>query len=126
MTLGSALIGLWLYVSVIYQGKEMPLPNPTLQLQMIFVNSTQMKLRYSYLGESGFCESAANYVYDSLKKNLHLEVVEVHPDNAEFCQQDPDMRLGRKSETPVILKEGRLHFRLGLGEEELTMILIRQ
>ncbi len=104
----------------------MPLPNPALQLQMIFLDSTQMKLRYSYLDESGFCESTSNYVYNSLKKNLHLEVVEVHPENAEFCQKDPDMQLGRKSKTPVALKEDRLHFQLGLGEEELTMILIRQ
>lgn len=124
--MGNLLIGLWLYTSVIYQGQEMQIPNPQLQLQMIFVNSTQMKLHYSYTDESGFCESVSEYKYDETQKILHLNLIETHPENAEFCQKDPDMTPGNKTMTPVYFKNGKLHFELALDDDKLTLVLERQ
>lgn len=126
MGIVSSLIGLWLYTSVIYRGNEMPLPNPNLQLQMVFLNGEQMKLRYSYTDSSGFCESTSEYKVDDVNHKLQVQVKSVDPENADFCHGDPDMQVGHKSETPILLKDQRLHLQLNLGEEDIIMILERQ
>ncbi len=126
MSITSLLLGIWFFSGVVYRGAELPRPNPDLQLQMMFLNQDQMKVHYSRLGESGFCESLSDYSYDSEKRSLHTKVVSLNPDNDQSCTRDPDMRVGSEASTEAYVEANKLYLKLRLGEEDLTMIWERQ
>lgn len=119
----NALLGLWLFTSIIYNGQTQPRPNPNLIMTLNFVSESQNILKYSRENEPGFCERTAEYVWnDGL---LIQKVIAVHPENASFCLQDPDMVLGTESATPLEQTSDALLMTLGLGDETLTYIWTR-
>jgi hypothetical protein len=124
MTLAEPLIGLWLFTSVFYQGHELPPPNPTLHIQYEFADTGVNTLRYYREGENGFCERRALYEYAS--ENLLQEVVWVNPENASWCDQDSDMRLGQRTRNRAWIEDGRFKLEMNLGEETITYIWIRK
>ncbi|MBV2167842.1 MAG: hypothetical protein KUL82_03960 [Bdellovibrio sp.] len=122
--ISSAILGLWLFTSLIYQGESMPLPNPALKIQYQFEDTGLNTLRYHREGEQGFCERRAVYEFASGK--LVQQVVWVNPQNAIWCDQDVDMRLGYQSWTEAWLKDGKLHLVIQMGEEDLIYVWEKQ
>ncbi len=122
MSITSLLLGIWIFSGVVYRGEELPRPNPDLQLRMMFLNETQMKVHYSHLGENGFCESLSDYSYDAEKRTLHTKVVSLNADNDQKCTQDPDMRIGSEADSEAYVESDKFYLKLRLGEEDLTMI----
>ncbi|ASD64459.1 hypothetical protein [Bdellovibrio bacteriovorus] len=119
-----SLLGIWIFVGLLYQGQELPPPNPALQIVYHFSSNTENTLRYWREGEQGFCERRAQY---SLSQDqLYQKVVEVHPDNAPWCSQDSDMRLGFESWTVLREMNGRLYLKVLMGEEDLSFIWERR
>lgn len=119
----NVLTGIWLFSSIIYQGQELPRPNPHLIMTLNFSEARHNTLRYERINESGFCERKAEFQYTS--GLLHQKVVWTHPDNSDSCQQDQDMVLGNASITPVEFSEGNLKMTLALGDETLVYIWTR-
>ena len=75
-------------------------------------------------GRQGFCERRAIYEFASGK--LVQQVVWVNPQNAIWCDQDVDMRLGYQSWTEAWLKDGKLHLVIQMGEEDLIYVWEKQ
>ncbi|KYG65711.1 hypothetical protein AZI86_01140 [Bdellovibrio bacteriovorus] len=115
----NSLIGLWLFTSIIYHDTPAPRPNPDLMMTFKFSESESV-LHYYRKNQPGFCERTATYTYDG--QTLHQTITAVHEGNADFCDKDPDMQMGAVSETPVVLKDGKIHMQLKLGEEDITYI----
>lgn len=122
--ISSAILGLWLFTSLIYQGESMPLPNPALKIQYQFEDTGLNTLRYHREGEQGFCERRA--IYEFVSGKLVQQVVWVNPQNAIWCDQDVDMRLGYQSWTEAWLKDGKLHLVIQMGEEDLIYVWEKQ
>nr|BFD58794.1 hypothetical protein CKG001_09010 [Bdellovibrio sp. CKG001] len=119
-----SLLGIWIFVGLWYQDRELPPPNPALHIVYQFGSESENILRYWRDGEHGFCERRARYSWRG--EELYQKVVEVHPDNASWCSQDPDMRLGFESWTTLRLKDQRLYLKVLMGEEDLEFIWEKQ
>lgn len=122
--LAESIVGLWFFMNLLYQGQEIPRPNPALQIEYQFSEDGTNSLRYHRDGEVGFCERRALYNFGG--ETLLQEVMWVNPRNASWCAQDPDMQLGRKTQSHVWFKEGRLYLDIPMGEEVISYIWIRK
>lgn len=118
--MSTSLLGIWLFTSLIYHGSPMPKPNPNLVMTINFISDSENILRYARIGEAGFCERKALYVYDG--KHLQQQVTWVNPQNNDSCNQDLDMQLNRYTNTDVQLNNNNLLMTLGLGDEVLTFV----
>jgi hypothetical protein len=117
----NSLIGIWMYSSLIYQGQPIPKPNPDLKMYYTFKSDQQNEIYYYRENENGFCRRTASYeVLDNTR--LIQKVVEVDPDNADFCGQDPDMQLGTTTEVNFEIKNDKLYLELQLGEDTLVYV----
>lgn len=117
----NSLIGIWMYASLIYQGHPIPKPNPDLKMFYTFKSNQQNEIYYYRVNENGFCRRTATYeILDSNK--LVQKVIEVDPENADFCGQDPDMQLDRVTEVKFELKDEKLFLELQLGEDILVYV----
>lgn len=126
MSITSLLLGIWLFTGIVYRGEQQPRPNPNLQLQMMFLNEKQVKVHYSYLGESGFCESISDYDYNAEKSLLHTKVTWLNPENSSMCTQDPDMRMNAESYSEAKVDTDKFYLKLQLGDEDVVLIWDRQ
>lgn len=119
----SLILGIWFFSSLVYRDQNLPRPNPDLIMSIHFVDTKTNTLKYYRKNENGFCERQADYrIEDGL---LYQTVVWVHPENADFCAQDPDMVLGTETRTPVEVNETSLKMQLPLGEEVITYVWTR-
>lgn len=121
--LSQTLIGLWLFTGLIYQGQQMPLPNPQLKIYYEFQDTGTNSLRYFRDGEEGFCERRAAYEYSG--EDLVQQVVWVNPQNALWCNQDTDMQLGNKSWSKAWIDNGHFHLTVPVGEENIIYVWSR-
>lgn len=119
-----SLLGIWLFVGLLYQGQELPPPNPALHIVYQFQSESENTLRYWRDGERGYCERRAEYVVKGIQ--FYQKVTEVDPENAFWCDQDPDMRLGFASWTTLEERDGRLYLKVLMGDEEIYYIWERQ
>lgn len=120
----NTLIGLWLFTSLIYQGSSQPLPNPDLVITLDFYSATENRLKYYRKNEQGFCERTARFSFDG--EYLVQEITQVNPLNADFCQTDPDMQLGRVSKNKLEVLGKNLWMHLDLGEEPIIFVWTRE
>lgn len=120
MILFQSIVGIWLFTSIVYQGQEIPPPNPALKIYYEFSDTGTNTLRYYREGEHGFCERRAMYEFSG--KFLTQEVVWVHPGNASWCNQDVDMRLGTRTSSEAWISEDRLFLEMSMGEEKIIFI----
>lgn len=124
-------IGIWMFISIIFQGVEQPRPNPDLKLEFVFLNQSELRTHYSRLNESGFCESLSMYSIESSNMQfsqgkLHTLVKWINPENSSACSQDPDMHEGRVGISDFMFIDGHLHLKLPLGDNQITMVWDRQ
>ena len=120
----SLILGLWLWTGLVYQGHELPPPNPALKIWFTFEADGTNTLHYYREGEPGFCERRALYSFDGAY--LTQQIIWVHPQNADFCGQDVDMQLGRESRTRIEVESNKLKLHLHLGDEDLIHVWTRQ
>lgn len=118
--MSSLLTGLWFFSSLIYNGQELPRPNPNLVMTLEFNDPTHNTLRYQRKDETGFCERVASYSYKGTA--LEQTVISVNPQNADACSQDLDMQIGQVSTTRVEIKEKKLFMYLNLSGESLIYV----
>ncbi len=116
------LKGHWKFSEIIYQEHRLPLPNPDLNLQWEFFSNGTSRL-YWDRGTRDFCERFAHYTVKN--QILTEEVFALNPKNATDCVQDPDMKLGRKTNVPISLYEKEMHMHFQIGDEQLIYVLIR-
>lgn len=117
-----SLSGLFLFSYLIFRGAEFPKPNPDLNMWFHFESSGINTLHYTRVNEKGFCERKAQYNYDG--KNLKQKIIWIHPENASWCDSDPDMQLNRESVSQMTVKENKLFLDLALADEVLTLVWI--
>lgn len=117
-----AITGLWQFDSYRYQNVVSPRPNPDLELYFEFTEDGFNTLSWSRKGDIGFCERRA--IYTTSQDILKQKVVWVHPDNRSDCGQDPDMQIGRESETHFEIRNGNLETEVQMGDDKLTYIWI--
>lgn len=116
----NSIIGVWVFVAVIYHGELMPKPNPNLNIIFEFKEDQTNNLFYNRNDENGFCERNATY---SFKDNsLVQKNYWVNPKNQMSCAQDADMQLDYESITKAVVNEQQLYLDLQLGDEVLTYI----
>lgn len=116
----NSLIGIWMFVSVIYQGQLLPRPNPDLVIYYNFETENINEVFYFRKNERGTCRRKAEY---QLKDSyLEQKVISTDPANAEFCSQDTDMQMGNFSRTKYEIKDGKLYLYLPLGEDGIVYI----
>ncbi|MGZ5279007.1 MAG: lipocalin family protein [Pseudobdellovibrionaceae bacterium] len=114
------LIGEWRLVSMIYQGKDLPLPNPELNLRWTFFPNGSERL-YWDRGTVDFCERFGHYqVLDGILVETSFAL---NPKNALDCAQDPDMQIGKVTRTRIQIRTQELWLYFGLGDEELIYVL---
>lgn len=122
--MSGALWGAWVFVGLIYQGHNLPPPNPDLRLEYRFEESGRNTLSYHRRNERGFCEREALYRWDG--SVLYQKVETLHPDNAPWCGDDRDMQAGFESWSRAWIENDRFHLALSLGEEEIIYLWDRQ
>ncbi|MGZ3768851.1 MAG: hypothetical protein ACXVCP_05100 [Bdellovibrio sp.] len=118
--MSSLLIGLWFFSSIIYRGEVLPRPNPDLMMTLNFEASGTDTLKYYRKGDDGSCARQATFQFNG--KELVQKVISVNPENASFCNQDPDMQLGTISTNVSYLKDGKLFIEFEMGDETITYI----
>lgn len=115
-----ALIGTWIFTSMIYHGQVLPPANPALRISLQIEASATDTMSYHHDGETSFCERQAHYSYQ--QGLLSQEVTWVNPNNAEWCSQDTDMQLGNRSVTPAWIENQQLHLRFQLGDDDVIYV----
>lgn len=118
-----SLSGLFLFSYLIFRGAEFPKPNPDLNMWFEFESKGINTLHYTRANEKGFCERKANYEYDG--KTLKQKIIWVHPENASWCSNDPDMQLGQETTSKMQVKDNKLFLDLNLAEDVLTLVWIQ-
>lgn len=116
----SAILGTWLFVSLIYNGVIMDPPNPDLRITYEFRDDGTNHLHYHREGERGSCDRIALYEYNG--KELFQQVTWVASHNADFCSQDPDMQLGSITKTAAQVMDGKFYLTLRLSDENVVFV----
>lgn len=116
----NSLIGLWVYASLIYQGKPIPPPNPDLKIYYNFESENRNELFYYRVNENGTCRRQAEYQINNTE--LKQTVISTDSTNASFCTDDTDMQMGNVSVTKYEIKDNKLYLYLSLGEEYLIYV----
>jgi hypothetical protein len=120
----NSLIGIWMYTSLIFQGQPMPKPNPDLHMYFTFESAGQNEIFYYRTGENGYCKRRAEYRIEG--QQIYQKITWVDPQNADFCSQDSDMRMGGESSVKFELVEDKFYLHLPLGEDVLTYVWERK
>lgn len=118
----SEVIGSWKFTRYIYQGNELPAPNPQLTQVLTFDETGTSRLYYSRADEAGFCERLAVYSYMPTSQTLLQQVVWVNPNNQRGCSMDPDMILGRKTSNRAWVAGDSFYLDMPLSDETITFI----
>ncbi len=118
------LIGRWKFTRYNYQGRELPLPNPNLNLFYEFYNTGTSRLWWTRSNEEGFCERIGSYSFDG--SLLSDQVLWVNSKNNIDCGKDPDMLTGRKVSTKAIVLNNELRTELTLKGEPFIYIWEKQ
>lgn len=119
-TASAALEGAWKLTGMNYRGEDIPLPNPDLNLQWTFFSNGTARL-YWDRGTPEFCERFSSFVHEG--DFLKEEVFAVNPKNAVDCGKDPDMQVGRKTQTRIRLDgDSRIFMHLQMGDDILIYI----
>jgi len=113
------LEGQWEFTSYLYNGIELPKPNPNLDILFEFEFGIS-RLYWSRKNEVGFCERKAQYQYT--ENYISEIIVWVNPQNRSDCSRDPDMQLGRSSKTEYRIINERLYTRVLVGELDVWYI----
>ncbi|MCB0411814.1 MAG: hypothetical protein KDD22_04770 [Bdellovibrionales bacterium] len=116
-----ALLGIWQFQNIIYQGKEMELPNPDLVLQFEFRGDGTDRLTWFRRKESGICDRRAQFSYDG--EMLDQKIDWVNPENTIGCGQDTDMQIGNETSTKLKLRDGQLHLYLQLNGKDFIYVM---
>ncbi|MFZ3231451.1 MAG: hypothetical protein WA160_14685 [Pseudobdellovibrio sp.] len=116
----NSIIGVWVFVAIIYRGELLPKPNPNLNIIFEFSQDQTNKIYYKRNDEAGFCERKATYNYQN--NTLVQKNTWVNPDNQPSCAQDADMQLGYESSVKAVVNEEQLYLDLLLGDEVLTYV----
>jgi hypothetical protein len=116
-----SLVGHWQFYKKIYQGQEMPEgPSATLRLHFDFDKDGVSHLYWWHVGEGDHCYREGRY---RLTGNiLSEEVTWVSPANTYGCSDDPDMKLGRKTNSPVRFVGNEFVTTFHLGDEPLDLV----
>lgn len=123
------VLGNWKLSSMIYEGNEMDLPNPDLQLSFTFFPNHSMRIYWDRKNPEVFCESHSNWTLQTdnpEKVQLILDTYALNPLNASDCSLDPDMTLGKKDPTAVWRQENKLMILLRLGDQNLIYVFEQQ
>ena len=122
---GSEFVGTWQFIGYRYQGHFTPAPNPDLVLLFKFQADGIDDLFWSRKNEVGSCERKAYYQINN--GFLQEQTFWVNPNNLPECGQDPDMQMGKKSETPARVIDGKtLEIDLHIDDEPLTYLWTKQ
>lgn len=114
------VFGSWQFYAYIYQGQQVPAPNPSLTQIMEFSPDGICRLYYKRDDENGFCERKATYRFG--KNKLVQEIVWVNPKNQSSCGQDPDMQIGRVTTNKAWVVGDIFYLDIPLSDETITYL----
>ena len=116
--LSSVLIGTWVFTNLIQESPtHIAPPSEGLVMTLEFKEDGTNVLHYYKKGDNTFCKRTAQFEYkDGL---LNQKVLDVDPQNAPFCIEDPDMQSEKETLTPLELQENLMLMTLTLGEDKL-------
>ena len=115
-----SIVALWLFSSLIYNGQQIPPPNPMLKIYFQFESNGENTLHYFREGERGYCRRKAHYEF--FNKQLKQKINWVDPQNASWCAQDPDMQMGRETTTSAWIEGSSLYLKFPMGEQDLIYV----
>jgi len=115
-----SIVGKWEFTSYLYNGRELPKPNPDLNITFEFKDDGMSRLYWDRNQEVGFCERTAQYQYS--ERFIFETIVWVNPKNSFDCGRDPDMQLGRSSQTEYRITNNRLETRVLVGDLDVWYI----
>lgn len=107
--------GNWKHFKTTFQGEETSKTYRTI-LYLDF-QDTQSRLFWKNIDEEGYCERRGVFSYDP--PVLQDTVMWVNPKNKIECGQDPDMKLGRTTQTRLEKNGNHLLMYLSIGEDFL-------
>ncbi|MCX7675700.1 MAG: hypothetical protein N2Z70_07720, partial [Bdellovibrionaceae bacterium] len=115
------IYGSWQWSHLLYNGQELPRPNPKLRIQFDFNAGGTSRLYWEREGQTGFCERLAQF---SIQGDTLVEMITwVNPNNAAECARDPDMQAGRMSRTPFTFDaQGRLMIRVYVADWDVWYV----
>ena len=119
------ILGKWFFYKKIYQNIEMPEPpEATLRLFFEFFPDGTDHLYWTHVGENDICERKGKYrlTNNSTGFTLSDEILWVNPKNSGECSRDPDMQVGRKTNTPASFMGNDFALHLDLGGDPLIYV----
>jgi hypothetical protein len=114
------ILGSWQFYAYVYDGHEIPAPNPALSQIMEFGSDGVCRLYYKREDEEGFCERKAHYYIEN--DEIIQEITWVNPDNQSSCGQDPDMQLGRVTSNKARVVDDIFQLDIPLSDETITYL----
>ncbi len=114
------IFGSWQFYAYIYQGHEVPAPNPSLTQILEFGTDGVCRLYYKRDDESGFCERKSSYKFEN--NVLVQQILWVNPDNQSSCAQDPDMQIGRITTNNARIVGDVFYLDLPMNEDTITYL----
>jgi hypothetical protein len=114
------IVGEWLFIKMHYKNQDLPPRDPRLELKFRFESTGQSRLYWTFDQGRSFCERLAEYSFDG--SLLKEKITWVNPKNANSCGSDPDMQLGRETQTQAFMKDSFLWINIGLGAEDFFYI----
>lgn len=118
----SPIVGRWQFYKILFRGEEHPPFTSNLILTFEFNPGGSDRLHWTRDGQHGFCERTGRYQWSPQQSLLMDEITWVNPENAPGCARDPDMTLGRRTETKVEIADGELNLWLSVGDEPLIYV----
>ena len=115
--------GTWVLTEVIYKEERQPPLDPDLNLRWSFFANETARLYWDKKGIEGFCERFSSFTV--VNEVFTDEVFAVNPKNISECGKDPDMVMGRKVETKLVLAPGEVLIDMQVGDEKITYVLTR-
>lgn len=118
----AAVLGSWQFHKILYRDGEHPPFNPDLILIFEFHPDGTDRLFWTRRNQHGFCERKGRYSWSAETSLLQDEVIWSNPGNSPECARDPDMLVGRRTETRLEAFGDELRLWLYVGDEPLIYV----
>ncbi|MBY0314878.1 MAG: lipocalin family protein [Bdellovibrionales bacterium] len=114
------ILGTWQAFGYYYEDQWIQPDDPQLKMTFNFYGDGTHRLYWQLKTQKNFCENRGNWKIEG--DQLILHVTWLNPENGSDCSSDPDMQLGKKTQTAIEIKEDKLFIKIPLADEFLIYV----
>lgn len=114
------IVGSWKAIGYFYEGQFVQPEDPQLTLTFDFYADGTHRLYWKMKTDKFFCERKGLWRVEG--DQLFMEVTWVNPESGSSCFQDPDMQMGKKTQSRIEVKNNQLLLEIPFSDSVIIYV----